>query len=99
MSKETFKEFVSHIDPCALEKARQRMEEELKNYAIQTAVEKYVEQFGYDRENQQDGMAIDFAKGDFIAGAEFMYLWMIKEFIVIREADIQELLDHRIKEE
>ena len=35
----------------------------------------------------------------FKAGAEWMYLWMIKEFVVIREVDLQALLDHRIKEE
>lgn len=96
---EAFKEFISSMNPESLEKTRRWMEKEIKKDAIQTAAEKYVEQFGYDREDQQDGMAIDFAKGDFIAGAEFMYLWMIKEFVVITEADIQELLDHRIKEE
>ena len=95
----TLQEFISSMNPESLEKTRKRMEEEIKNDAIQTASEKYVEQFGYDRKDQQDGLAIDFAKGDFIAGAEFMYLWMIKEFVVIRESDIQELLDHRIKEE
>ena len=99
MSKEALKEFIDSMNPESLEKTRQWMEEEIKKDTIQTAAEKYVEQFGYDRENQQDGMAIDFAKGDFIAGAEFMYLWMIKEFVVIREADFQEILDHRIKEE
>lgn len=97
MSKEAFKEFISNMNPESLEKTRKWMGEEIKKDAIQTAAEKYVEQFGYDRE--QDELAIDFAKGDFIAGAEFMYLWMIREFVVIREADIQELLDHRIKEE
>lgn len=97
MSKETFKEFISSMNPESLEKTRKWGEEEIKKDAIQTAAKKYVEQFGYDR--KQDGLAIDFAKGDFIAGAEFMYLWMIKEFVVIRETDIQELLDHRLKEE
>lgn len=99
MSKETFKEFISSMNPESLEKTRKWMEEEIKKDTIQTAAEKYVEQFGYDRSDQQDGLAIDFAKGDFIAGAEFMYLWMIREFVVIREADFQDLLDHRIKEE
>ena len=99
MSKETFKEFISNMDPESLEKTRLRMEEEIKRSAIQTAAQKHVEQFGYNRKDQQDGMAIIFAKGDFIAGAEFMYEWMIKEFVVIREADIQELLNHRIKKE
>lgn len=97
MSKEAFKEFISSMNPESLEKTRKWMEEEIKKDAIQTAAEKYVEQFGYDR--KEDSLAIDFAKGDFIAGAEFMYLWMIKEFVVIRESDIQELLDHRIKED
>ena len=94
-----FQEFISSMNPESLEKTRRWMEKEIKKDTIQTAAEKYVEQFGYDRKDQQDGMAIDFAKGDFIAGAEFMYLWMIKEFVVIRESDIQELLDHRIKDE
>jgi len=89
MSKETFKEFVSNMNPESLEKTRLRMEEEIKRSAIQTAAKKYVEQFGYDRE--EDELAIDFAIGDFIAGAEFMYKWMQKEFVVARKSDFVEL--------
>ena len=94
---ETFKEFISNMNPESLEKTRKWMGEEIKKEVIHEAAKKYVEQFGYDRE--QDKLAIDFAIGDFIAGAEFMYLWMVKEFIVIREADFKALLDHRIKED
>jgi len=89
--KETFKEFVNNMNPESLEKTRLRMEEEIKRSAIQTAAQKHVEQFGYNRKDQQDGMAIDFAKGDFIAGAEFMYKWMQKEFVVARKSDFVEL--------
>ena len=62
----TFKEFINSIDPKSLEETRKKMEKEI----FKEAAEKYVEQFGYDR--KQDSLAIDFAIGDFIAGAEFM---------------------------
>lgn len=93
MSKETFKEFVSNINPESLEKTRKSMEEAIRKEAIEEAAEEYENDLGYYECINQ------WPKTSFIAGAEFMYLWMIKEFVVIREVDFQELLDHRIKDE
>ena len=76
---------------------------------IDEAAKEYVEQFGYDR--KQDGLAIDFAVGDFIAGAEWMAgrgvsmiiadetEWADVDLFVHRNCDGRTVIQIRRKEE
>ena len=76
---------------------------------LNEAAKEYVEQFGYDR--KQDGLAIDFAVGDFIAGAEWMAgrgvsmiiadetEWADVDLFVHRNCDGRTVIQIRRKEE